>query len=64
MAADVRLVEGEPPYTRNPYTELNLGILELKRNSVGRYGTRTSIYGHRGALPQCVFRTSWHEPRT
>ena len=32
MAADVRLVEGEPPYTRNPYTELNLGILELKRN--------------------------------
>jgi phosphodiesterase/alkaline phosphatase D-like protein len=61
--ARVRLIQGESQSARNPYTRLNLGILELERGAGGRFKTRTSIYGRRGDLPYCVFQTVWSEPR-
>ncbi|MGW8368648.1 MAG: hypothetical protein ACWGPN_08200, partial [Gammaproteobacteria bacterium] len=58
-SADVRLMPGQQPYERNPYTKLNMGLLEFRRGPSGRYDTRSLIYGHREGTPVCVFRTAW-----
>jgi alkaline phosphatase D len=58
-SASVRLMPGEAPYDQNPFTRLNLALLEFRRGSSGRYDTRSLIYGHRDGAPVCVFKSAW-----
>jgi alkaline phosphatase D len=57
LEATVRLLQGAPKTRANPFTDLNLGLLELERNGSGRYGLRLLIYGHRAGEPVCVYRS-------
>lgn len=58
IEANVHLLDGAPKRHANPYTGLNLGLLELERDGSGRYGLRFLIYGHRHAEPVCVYRST------
>lgn len=59
VGGDVSLINGVAPNTQNPYTRLNLGMLEFKRGQEGRYATRALVHGNKKGAPQCVFRTPW-----
>jgi phosphodiesterase/alkaline phosphatase D-like protein len=58
IEARVRMLHGVPKKNANPFTDLNLGLIELERNGSGRYGLRFLIYGHRGGEPVCVYRST------
>ena len=58
LSADVRLIPPEDSGGLNPYTQLNLGVLEFRR-AVAGYAIRYLIYSHRGATPHCVYRSRW-----
>lgn len=55
----VRLIAGQSPSAANPYTDLNVGLLEFQRTASGRYRTRSMIYGHRAGVPHCAFQSPW-----
>jgi alkaline phosphatase D len=59
LEARVPLVRGEAPLGANPYTQLNLGLIELEREGNGRYRVRFLVYGHDGTEPVCVYRSPW-----
>ncbi len=55
----VRVMPGEPGFDRNPFTGLNLGLLEFRRRQDGTFEIRSLVYGHRGEAPVCMFRSAW-----
>lgn len=59
LSADVRLIPPENRGGKNPYTKLNLGLLEFQRTDSGRFATRYLIYSHREGAPVCVYRSRW-----
>ncbi|MEQ8663507.1 MAG: alkaline phosphatase D family protein [Gammaproteobacteria bacterium] len=58
-AADVRLLAGTDGAECNPYTGLNFGLIEFRREQGGRYAMRLAIHGERDAAPVCHFRSDW-----
>lgn len=61
LSADVRLMASDGGRGRNPYTKLNIGLVEFERRLGGAFATRFLIYGHRNASPVCVFESSWRQ---
>lgn len=59
LGARVRLLPGRGRKRINPYTRLNLGIVEFARGGDGRYAARYLIYGHRRDAPVCAYRSAW-----
>jgi alkaline phosphatase D len=57
LAARVRVLRGESPFAANPYTGLNVGIVELERQAHDGYGVRLFVYGQRNGEPVCVYRS-------
>jgi alkaline phosphatase D len=58
LAADVRRLPSTAR-SHNPYTKLNFGLLEFRRNSAGGTDLRYSIFGHRGTSPRAEYRSVW-----
>ncbi len=59
LTADIRLLPPGNGPNRNPYGDLNLGIIDFARRESGRYALRYSIYGHDAGLPVAVYRSRW-----
>ncbi len=59
LAARVRFLHGEPGATQNPYSGLNVGVVELDLPPGEPARLRFLLYGHRGREPLCVYRSPW-----
>ena len=54
----VRLLQGTPGHTQNPYGDLNLGIVEIETPSPEAGAKlRFYLYGHNDGEPVCVYRS-------
>ena len=60
LEARVQPLNAVPKLAENPYTKLNLGVVELERTPSGRYAMRYLIYGRRGRRPVCKYQSAWH----
>jgi alkaline phosphatase D len=59
VSATVRALRGVDGYTRNPYSGLNLGIIEVDTPELGAAPrVRFLLYGHDGDEPRCVYRSA------
>ena len=58
VKAGVRLLRGLHPHRRNPFPDLNLGIIEIMTTTEDPSPRiRFLLYGHRGEEPFCAYRS-------
>jgi hypothetical protein len=53
----VRRIRGEVGFRKNPYRQVNTGILAFDRDGDGSRTVRALIYGRNGDEPKLVYRS-------